>query len=170
MTEKTVLRAPKFFSTERSTNFRSDIAGIRGLAVLMVTLCHFGIPGFSGGFIGPDIFFVLSGYLITRIVYKEFSKRSSSGRRQRTVSLSNFYRRRARRILPASIAVILAVNIYARFALGAAQAQQLKTDSIWALLFSANINFMRQATDYFAQTMAASQLQHYWSLSVEEQF
>ncbi len=170
MTESNKSRMPKFLATERSANFRSDIAGIRGAAVLMVTLCHFGIPGFSGGFIGPDIFFVLSGYLITRIIYKEFSKRGSSGRRQRTISLSNFYRRRAKRILPASIAVILAVNIYARFALGAAQVQQIKTDSIWALLFGANINFMRQATDYFAQTMAASPLQHYWSLSVEEQF
>ena len=153
------------------SGFRSDIAGLRGAAVMVVTLCHFGIPGFSGGFIGPDIFFVLSGYLITGILYREYTKKNNgSSRRAKRISFKNFYLRRSRRILPASIAVILAVNIYARFALTPGEVAQITADSKWTLLFGANINFMRQATDYFAQSLSVSPLQHYWSLSVEEQF
>jgi len=165
--------------------FRTDIAGIRGIAVMLVVLCHFEIPGFGGGFIGPDLFFVLSGYLISGLLVKEYArnaydrsvraktskKRKSRKRRTRgKISVGQFYLRRARRILPASIFVLLCVNIYARFNSNALQVAQIKTDSWWALLFSANINFLRQATDYFAQNNAVSPVQHYWSLSVEEQF
>lgn len=153
-----------------NSGFRSDIAGLRGAAVLVVTLCHFGIPGFAGGFIGPDIFFVLSGYLITGILYREFTKNDSRGHRAKRISFKNFYVRRSRRILPASIAVVIVVNIYARFSSSPAEIAQITADSKWTLLFAANINFMRQATDYFAQSLAVSPLQHYWSLSVEEQF
>jgi len=162
----------KLFSSSQTKNpsFRTDIAGLRGAAVLMVTLCHFGIPGFSGGFIGPDIFFVLSGYLITGILYREFTKKKGGSRRSRRISFKNFYSRRARRILPASIAVIIAVNVYARLVLTPGEIARITADTKWSLLFGANINFMRQATDYFAQSLSVSPLQHYWSLSVEEQF
>jgi len=159
-----------FVATKRSSNFRADIAGLRGIAVMMVTLCHFGIPGFSGGFIGPDVFFVLSGYLITGILFKEFSKKEERKRRTRKISIADFYRRRSKRILPASLFVVLSVNVYAHVFLSASQVTQISADSIWTVFFGANINFMRQATDYFAQTMSVSPLQHYWSLAVEEQF
>jgi len=137
---------------------------------MIVTLCHFGIPGFAGGFIGPDIFFVLSGFLITGILFREFTKKDDDNHRAKRISFKDFYLRRARRILPASIAVVLAVNIYARFASTDSEAAQIATDSKWTIFFGANINFMRQATDYFAQSLSVSPLQHYWSLAVEEQF
>ena len=137
---------------------------------MIVTLCHFGIPGFAGGFIGPDIFFVLSGFLITGILFREFTKKDDYNHRAKRISFKDFYLRRARRILPASIAVVLAVNIYARFALPESEVAQITHDSKWTIFFGANINFMRQATDYFAQSLSVSPLQHYWSLAVEEQF
>ncbi len=150
--------------------FRYDIAGLRAIAVLMVVLCHFEIPGFSGGFIGPDVFFVLSGYLITGILYREFMASKSEVFMPGRISMSKFYLKRVRRILPAAFFVLIAINVYAHFRLNALQAQQIKSDSIWVVFFGANINFMHQATDYFAQTLQASPLQHYWSLAVEEQF
>jgi peptidoglycan/LPS O-acetylase OafA/YrhL len=165
--------------------FRTDIAGIRGIAVMLVTLCHFGVPGFSGGFIGPDLFFVLSGYLITGLLVKEYARnaydrsvrtRLSKQRKRRKrstrgkIAVGEFYLRRARRILPASLFVLLCVNIYARTSLNPLQVAQIKSDSWWTLLFGANIDFLRQSTDYFAQTSTVSPLQHYWSLAVEEQF
>jgi len=173
-------------TSAQKSSFRADIAGLRGVAVLLVLLCHFQIPGFGGGFIGPDIFFVISGYLITGLLVKEYAasiaarsrgrsdsaeavNKSAKSRRGK-ISFSNFYLRRARRILPASILVLVSVNIYALVNLNILQSEQIKADSIWTLLFMANINFLRQATDYFAQSNAASPLQHYWTLSVEEQF
>lgn len=136
----------------------------------MVTLCHFEIPGFSGGFIGPDIFFVLSGYLITGILYREFDGSKTDPFKPGRISMSNFYLKRVRRIFPAAFFVLLAINVYANYNLNALQVAQIKADSIWTVFFAANINFMHQATDYFAQSQAASPLQHYWSLAVEEQF
>jgi len=136
----------------------------------MVVLCHFEIPGFTGGFIGPDIFFVLSGYLITGILYREFSASKSEVFMPGRISMSKFYLKRVRRILPAAFFVLIAVNIYALARLNTLQFEQIKADSIWTVFFAANINFMHQATDYFAQTQDASPLQHYWSLAVEEQF
>ena len=150
--------------------FRYDIAGLRAIAVLMVVLCHFEIPGFAGGFIGPDIFFVLSGYLITGILYREFSASKSEVFMPGRISMSKFYLKRVRRILPAAFFVLIAINVYAHFNLNTLQADQIRSDSIWVVFFAANINFMHQATDYFAQTLQASPLQHYWSLAVEEQF
>jgi len=152
------------------STFRTDIAGIRGIAVMLVVLCHFEIPGFGGGFIGPDIFFVLSGYLITGLLVKEYGKNISDFTGRGSISVGAFYLRRARRILPASLFVLLCTDIYAWRTLNFLQWAQVKSDSIWTVFFGANINFLRQATDYFAQSNAVSPLQHYWSLSVEEQF
>jgi len=160
----------KFFKSSHGSAFRTDIAGIRGIAVMIVTLCHFEIPGFGGGFIGPDIFFVLSGYLITGLLVKEYNKNISKRSGRGKISLGAFYLRRTRRILPASLFVLICTNIYAHFNMNVLQLAQLKSDSLWTVFFGANINFLRQATDYFAQNNAVSPLQHYWSLSVEEQF
>src|SRR3954452_18713800 len=85
----------------RSPSFRPDIEGLRGIAILAVILFHARVPGFTGGFIGVDIFFVLSGYLITGILAKEFEKSGS-------ISLVRFYSRRAKRLLPAVAVVLLA--------------------------------------------------------------
>lgn len=176
-------RKPK---SEEKAGFRTDIAGLRAVAVLLVLLCHFKIPGFDGGFIGPDIFFVISGFLITGLLAKEYAKsvtstsrgkvdtekatKKSRKSRRGKISFVNFYLRRARRILPASLLVIFCINVYAVISLNILQQSQIQNDSIWTLLFLANVNFLRQSMDYFAQSNDVSPLQHFWTLSVEEQF
>ena len=151
-------------------DFRYDIAGLRAIAVLMILFYHFEIPGFAGGFIGPDIFFVISGYLITGILYREFSESKSDPFKSGRISMSNFYLKRVRRIFPAAFLVLFVINIYAYLKLSGSQATQIKSDSVWTFFFAANINFMHQAVDYFGSTLSASPLQHYWTLAVEEQF
>ena len=84
----------------RSSTFRPDIEGLRGIAVLIVVAFHCGIPGFSGGFVGVDCFFVLSGYLITGLLVKEIQKTSR-------LNLLQFYARRVRRLLPASALMLV---------------------------------------------------------------
>jgi peptidoglycan/LPS O-acetylase OafA/YrhL len=154
----------------KDKNFREDIAGLRALAVMLVLLCHFRIPGFSFGFIGVDIFFVISGFLITRILYKEYLSSSNGNPMKSTISLSNFYLRRIRRLLPAAFTIIIVVNIVSFFLYNPISRETLLLNSKWALLFLANVSFLRSESDYFQQNNEPSMLQHYWSLSVEEQF
>jgi peptidoglycan/LPS O-acetylase OafA/YrhL len=151
-------------------DFRKDIAGLRALAVMLVLLNHFQIPGFGFGFIGVDIFFVISGFLITRVLYKDFVFSNLENPGKSFLSLSNFYLRRIRRLLPAAFAVIILVNIASFFLYNTESKSNLQTDSKWALLFLANIAFLRNQSDYFQQNTEPSMLLHYWSLSVEEQF
>jgi len=143
--------------------FRNDIQGLRAVAVLLVILAHVGIPGFDGGWIGVDVFFVISGFLITGLLSKEYGE-------TRNVSFSQFYLRRAKRILPAAIVTILVVVVAGELLLNSIRASGIRTDAFWSLGFSANINLIRQSTDYFADGQAVSPLQHFWSLAVEEQF
>jgi peptidoglycan/LPS O-acetylase OafA/YrhL len=144
--------------------FRTDIEGLRAVAVLLVVLDHLKLPGFGGGFIGVDVFFVISGYLITGLLAHEF-------RARRSISILGFYARRARRILPAALTVIVAVVVAGNLVLNELQVAQIHHDAWWAVFFASNINFIREATDYFTQNLSASSpLQHYWSLAVEEQF
>jgi peptidoglycan/LPS O-acetylase OafA/YrhL len=143
--------------------FRADIEGLRAVAVLLVVLDHLRVPGFQGGFIGVDVFFVISGYLITSLLAAEYAKRGS-------ISIPGFYLRRARRILPAAVTVILAVVVASRLLLNPLRVDQVQHDALWTLVFGANINCINQATDYFGQLAAPSPFQHYWSLAVEEQF
>ncbi|WP_426323581.1 acyltransferase family protein [Microbacterium sp. E-13] len=140
---------------------RADIQGLRALAVLAVCGDHlFEWP--AGGFVGVDIFFVVSGFLITGILVREWSKTGHT-------SFTGFYRRRARRILPAAL-VTVGVTVAVSFALfPTSKAQSVLWDGIAATLFGANIRFSATGTDYFAQG-TPSPLQHFWSLSVEEQF
>jgi peptidoglycan/LPS O-acetylase OafA/YrhL len=140
---------------------RLDIQGLRGLAVVAVVADHvWGQP--RGGFIGVDVFFVVSGFLITRLLLKE---RARSGR----ISLADFYRRRARRILPVATLVIVVTVVAAYAVLNAARGRTVATDGVWALGFASNWHFAVIGTDYW-QLGATSPLQHYWSLAVEEQF
>ncbi|MCW2572793.1 MAG: O-antigen acetylase [Frankiales bacterium] len=142
--------------------FRGDIEGLRGVAVLLVVLGHLtGWP--RGGFIGVDVFFVISGYLITGLLVSEAER---SGR----ISLRRFYARRARRLLPAGVLVLAATDVVAAILLLPSRAHQTVVDSIWSLGFLANVHFAALGTDYFSLTRAPSPVQHYWSLSVEEQF
>lgn len=141
---------------------RRDIQGLRALAVLAVVGAHaVGWP--SGGFVGVDIFFVISGFLITGMLLSEMRRRGS-------VSLGGFYARRARRILPAALVTLGAV-VGAAFALfNTVRADQTLGDAVSAALFVSNWRFAAQGTDYFHAADAVSPVQNFWSLSVEEQF
>lgn len=152
------------------SNFIPQIAGLRGLAVLLVVAQHFGVPGFDAGFIGVDIFFVISGFLITGILLDEYSKSRDPESRIGGISLKAFYLRRARRILPAATVVTLAIVVFSWIVNNSSRFSVVLNDAIWSTLFSANINFAMKSTDYFQIGAAPSPFQHFWSLSVEEQF
>jgi peptidoglycan/LPS O-acetylase OafA/YrhL len=142
---------------------RTDIQGLRAVAVGLVVLAHAGVPGVAGGFVGVDVFFVLSGFLITTLLVREGTL---TGR----VSIAAFYARRARRILPAATVVLLSTLLWATYRLPSSRAERVGDDALWSVLFGANLRFGREGTDYFAADLPPSPLQHYWSLSVEEQF
>lgn len=146
---------------------RTDIQALRAIAVLLVILDHLvliqKLPGHPlGGFIGVDVFFVISGFLITQHLAKEVS---STGR----VSFRDFYRRRARRILPMALLVIAATLVASWLVFWPWQTASSAKDGLWAALFVSNIAFALRGVDYFAADHV-SVFQHYWSLSVEEQF
>ncbi|MGF9648074.1 acyltransferase family protein [Pseudarthrobacter oxydans] len=143
--------------------FRPDIEGLRAIAVLLVVLDHAGVPGLQGGYVGVDVFFVVSGFLITGLLLKGAER---SGR----ISIVGFYARRARRILPAAT-LVLAVTVVSSFALiGGTRAARTAEDGLWAALFASNFREISQGTDYWASNLPQSPLQHYWSLAIEEQF
>src|ERR687888_516124 len=118
---------------------RHDIQGLRGVAVLLVVFAHAGVRHLQGGYIGVDVFFVLSGYLITGLLLVK------------GVSLRDFYARRARRILPAAALTLVATDIAANHLLNFVRARDAVSDSIWAALFGANVHFAQQGSDYFNQ-------------------
>lgn len=141
---------------------RVDIQGLRALAVLLVILNHvFGWPG--GGFVGVDVFFVISGFIITSTLLREWD-------RDGTISFAGFYIRRIKRILPAAVLVLIATFVAAAVLLPLERARSVAVDSIWVLFFGANFRMQAEGVDYFQQSLPASPLQHYWSLSIEEQF
>jgi peptidoglycan/LPS O-acetylase OafA/YrhL len=131
--------------------------------VLLVVFAHAGVWFLPGGFVGVDVFFVLSGFLITNLLLVEARTRGS-------VSLLEFYLRRARRILPAAVLTLLVTDIAAFFLLNFLQARDAVHDSIHAAAFASNFHFAAEQVDYFARSQPPSPLLHYWSLSVEEQF
>jgi len=142
---------------------RNDVQGLRAIAVLTVIASHAKVPFLPGGFVGVDVFFVISGFLISQLLFREVER---SGR----VSIPGFYARRARRILPAATLVTIATIVASAIWLSAIDLVEVVKDALWAVFFAANIHFAAVGTDYFAQEEPPSPLQHYWSLSVEEQF
>jgi len=147
----------------RAREYRADLQGLRAVAVLLVALNHAGIGFLGGGYVGVDIFFVLSGFLITGLLLQ-------SAARNGHVSFRNFYARRARRILPAAALTLAATTLVANVLLNYVREKQIAWDSFWASLFAANVRFAHEGTNYFAQGQPPSPIQHYWSLAVEEQF
>jgi hypothetical protein len=143
--------------------FRPDIEGLRALAVGLVIASHGELPFLRGGFVGVDVFFVLSGYLITSLLMQEIS---SSG----TVNLALFYARRARRLLPAAITMVLVVcGAEAIIMNPVAQFNTLRA-AVATVLYSSNLYFAHLQLQYFSQGSATNPLLHTWSLAVEEQF
>ena len=151
--------------TQRSEQktFRADIEGLRAVAVLAVVLFHAAVPGLSGGFVGVDVFFVISGFLITGLLWREVSSTGS-------VRLRSFYGARARRLLPASAAVGVVTMVASAILLPPLQARPAITDGIASALYVSNYQFVMRGVDYFAVHVTASPFLHYWSLGVEEQF
>ncbi len=147
-----------------SKGFRLDIQGVRGFALVLVLACHAEIPGAAGGFVGLDIFYVLSGFLITGLILTDLDRRGS-------VSISRFYARRAKRLLPLAATVLGFVVIGSALLYSPLQNQKVSSDVLSAALYVVNWHFVAQSVDYFAfHNDLISPVQHYWSLSVEEQF
>ena len=145
------------------TGFRQDIEGLRAVAVVAVVLFHADVPGVGGGYVGVDVFFVISGFLITGLLWREVS---TAG----TIRLRRFYGARARRLLPASATVGVVTAIASAALLAPLQAQSVFKDGIACALYVGNYWFLLQGVDYLSPDMAPSPFQHYWSLGVEEQF
>lgn len=146
-----------------NNQFRPDIEGLRAVAVLAVVLFHAGVPGLGGGFVGVDVFFVVSGFLITGLLWREAANTG-------TVRMPKFYAGRARRLLPAAALVLVVTSLAATVLLPPLQARSVLADAIASALYAGNYRFAVQGTDYLRTEAAASPLQHYWSLGVEEQF
>lgn len=138
--------------------------GLRAVAVAAVLAFHGGLPWATGGFLGVDAFFVLSGYLITALLLAEWAR--SGGR----IDLAAFWGRRVRRLLPALLLMVTSVAIGARALLPPEEVRQLRGDGMAALFYVANWRMTFRGGDYFAQTAAPSPLEHTWSLGIEEQF
>lgn len=131
--------------------------------MLMVFLYHLDLSWFSGGFLGVDVFFVISGFLISKLLLNEYAT-------SQTISLSEFYARRVRRILPSATIVIVGTVFVSRITLEPLRLANLSWDAIASSSFWANALFADRAVDYLGASLPPSPLQHYWSLSVEEQF
>ena len=130
---------------------------------MLVLAYHAKVPGFSGGYIGVDVFFVVSGFLITSLLVREFDATNK-------ISLTDFYARRVRRLLPASLVVVIGTLVISRIWLEPLRLNDLTQDARAAALFATNIVFAVRESDYLQSALPPSPLQHYWSLGVEEQF
>lgn len=142
--------------------FRADIQGMRAIAVLAVVLYHAGLPYLPGGYVGVDIFFVISGFLITSHLVRSLEQH---GR----IQLADFYAKRVRRILPASVLVLILTVLASIIWLPSQLFQDVWRGAVATAVYLPNVYFAIKGTDYLAET-TPSVFQHYWSLGIEEQF
>lgn len=157
-----IRRASTPRSSSLRSSFRPDIQGLRAFAVIVVILDHL-IAWPSGGFVGVDVFFVLSGFLITGHLLREYHRTGH-------ISFLGFYKKRIKRIMPAAVLTLVVTVGVSYLLLGTARFISILEDGFWALLFGANWRFAAIGTDYFTADGPVSPLQHFWSLAVEEQF
>lgn len=150
-------------SAVRSTAFRGDVEGLRAIAVGLVLLYHAGLPFLPGGYAGVDVFFVISGFLITSQLISEVER---TGR----VSLPRFYARRAKRLLPAAGVVLAVTAALTYLFLPRIRWQEIGGDIASAALYLVNWRLADRSVDYLAEDSEASPVQHFWSLAVEEQY
>ena len=148
---------------EQAAGFRPDIEGLRAIAVLGVVLFHAHLPQFGGGFVGVDVFYVLSGFLITSLLLKEIDKTNR-------IDLIAFWGRRMRRLLPAAALVLAVTAAASLLALDPLSLMDALRDIIACAVYIGNWQFAAMAVDYLATDTAPSPVLHYWSLGVEEQF
>src|SRR3954451_2544946 len=154
---------PRGASLDRMTNFRADIEGLRAIAIGIVVLAHARLGFAAGGYVGVDVFFVISGFLITQLLVGELDR---TGR----VSVARFYARRVKRLMPQALTVIAAVVVAAWLLLSPLQADVVAHDVVAAGAYAMNWHLSAEAVDYFHAGEAARPLDHLWSLAVEEQF
>ncbi|MEO8528406.1 MAG: acyltransferase family protein [Pseudolysinimonas sp.] len=147
----------------RSSGFRPEIQALRALAVAVVVVYHFWPHILPGGFIGVDVFFLISGFLITSHLLREWE---GGGR----ISLSRFWARRARRLLPASLIVLAVVAIATPFVVPGSQWPQVYREIVASALYVENWSLARDSIDYLTAENLPTPVQHFWSLSAEEQF
>ena len=158
------LRDKAYASRASTTSHRRpDLQGLRAVAVLAVIAYHFDIPGMPGGFVGVDIFFVLSGFFITRLLMTDIEEH---GR----IRLARFWANRVKRLLPNGLLVIICVLAASTLLLPSYRLPDISEDALSAAAFFANFHFAGRMIDYFHLDDPASPLLHYWSLAVEEQF
>jgi peptidoglycan/LPS O-acetylase OafA/YrhL len=148
---------------EARLGHRPSLDGLRAIAVGAVLLYHADIPWMRGGYLGVDLFFVLSGFLITTLLLEEHA---ASGR----VDIRSFWMRRARRLLPALVLVLAGIGLYAAFLAEESSVGSLRRESFAALGYVSNWNLIAADQSYFSQFSGPSPLQHMWSLAIEEQF
>ncbi|MBA6412941.1 acyltransferase [Parahaliea sp. F7430] len=154
MKSKTATSTPPYFS---------DIQGLRAVAITIVVLAHAGIPKLQGGFVGVDVFFVLSGYLITQLLLRELEQTGK-------ISLLNFYARRFKRLLPALIAMLIATLVASKLLLSNSDVLSLTRSFIFASSWTSNLFFAFRNINYFNELESLDIYLHTWSLGVEEQF
>jgi peptidoglycan/LPS O-acetylase OafA/YrhL len=157
------VRRPDGSTTIAKRPFQTDIEGLRAIAVTAVVAFHATIPGLTGGFVGVDVFFVISGYLITGQLMRELL---ATGK----VRLGTFYIRRAKRLLPAAAVVLIAIAIATALLDPLLGVYHTAQDLLAAALYTTNWHFISLGTDYLAQSTDNSPVLHFWSLAVEEQF
>jgi len=146
----------------RDLAYRADIDGLRAIAVMLVVLNHAGVPILPGGFVGVDVFFVISGFLITGLI----DAQAAGGR----FTYRSFYLRRAKRLAPALFAMILATLAIGYWLLVPSDYELLATSGVWSAFGAANLFFWLHTGGYFSPDAASFPLLHVWSLSLEEQF
>ena len=149
-------------SVPKSIPYRPEIDGLRAIAVIAVILFHLGCPGFKGGFLGVDVFFVISGFLMTAILTREMSE----GR----FGWLDFWSRRIRRLMPAFLTMVIALLAVAPWWIFQGDHPPMGTDLLGSLFWVSNVIFYRFSGDYWGPTAEESPLLHVWSLSIEEQF
>ena len=149
--------------TGNGKSYRPALDGTRAVAVLAVIGYHFGFTWVPGGFLGVDIFFVLSGYLITSLLLGEYDA-------THRIALADFWARRVRRLLPALLLLLLAVSVWVYWFAPVETWMARRRDLLWTLFYGANWHFIDTSQDYFAKYAGASPLLHTWSLAIEAQF
>lgn len=156
------LRTPPAEPPSPARGFRRDIEGLRAVAVLLVVLYHARVPFLGGGYVGVDVFYVISGFVVTTVLLREFT---AGG----TISIRNFYARRARRLLPAAL-LVLVVTLGASWLWLPLQLRWIATQAAASAAYCVNLLLARNSVDYLDAMRRESPLEHYWSLAVEEQF
>lgn len=161
--ETSTIAPPVAARTARAQGFRADIEGLRAIAVLAVLVYHAGLVWTPGGYVGVDVFFVISGFLITSLMVREVER---TGR----LRLAAFWGRRARRLLPASALVLVFSAVVSILWLAVTSRRAFGGDIVSAALYVVNWRLGHREVDYMAESVGSSPVQHYWSLAVEEQF